>query len=125
MARFEFDEGVQLVVDRVPGTRNDKCTVHATNDAAAIKGLCWLTEEVAKGLSVNREGGEESVKFQGDVKLVLDRAGEDQEGVCKVEAESPAALIWGLCRLVEETASVTDMTPEEVVCRMAVVLFRK
>lgn len=55
MARFEFDEGVQLLVDRVPGTKNDRCTVSATTNTAAIKGLCWLTEEVAKELNMSKE----------------------------------------------------------------------
>lgn len=51
---FEFEEGVKLVVDRVPGTRNDTCTVQATSGTAAIKGLCWLTEEVAKELNMSK-----------------------------------------------------------------------
>lgn len=55
MARFEFEEGVQLVVDRVPGTKNDRCIVCATTSTAAIKGLCWLTEEVAKELGMSEE----------------------------------------------------------------------
>ena len=55
MARFEFDEGVQLMVDRVPGTKNDRCIVYATTSTAAIKGLCWLTEEVAKELGMSKE----------------------------------------------------------------------
>lgn len=55
MARFEFEEGVQLVVDRVPGTKNDRCIVCATTSTAAIKGLCWLTEEVAKELGMSVE----------------------------------------------------------------------
>ncbi len=55
MARFEFDEGVQLVVDRVIGTRDDRCTVCATSSTAAIKGLCWLTEEMAKELNMSKE----------------------------------------------------------------------
>lgn len=52
---FEFEEGVKLVVDRVPGTRNDTCTVHATSSTTAIKGLCWLTEEVATELGMTKE----------------------------------------------------------------------
>ena len=55
MARFEFDEGVQLLVDRVPGTKNDRCIVYATTNTAAIKGLCRLTEEVAKELNMSKE----------------------------------------------------------------------
>ena len=55
MARFEFEEGIQLVVDRVPGTKNDRCIVCATTSTAAIKGLCWLTEEVAKELGMSEE----------------------------------------------------------------------
>jgi len=52
---FEFEEGVKLVVDRVPGTKNDTCRVSATSSTAAIKGLCWLTEEVAKELGMSKE----------------------------------------------------------------------
>lgn len=56
MARFEFEEGVHLVVDRVPGTRSGECTVTATSSTAAIKGLCWLVEEVARELCLSKEG---------------------------------------------------------------------
>lgn len=52
---FEFEEGVKLVVDRVPGTGNDVCTVSATSSTAAIKGLCWLIGEVAKELGMAKE----------------------------------------------------------------------
>lgn len=55
MARFEFEEGVKLIVDRAPGTKNDSCEVHATSRTAAVKGLCWLTEEVAKELGMTKE----------------------------------------------------------------------
>lgn len=55
MARFEFEEGVKLIVDRAPGTKNDSCEVHATSSTAAIKGLCWLTEEVAKELGMSKK----------------------------------------------------------------------
>ena len=54
MARFEFEEGVKLIVDRAPGTKNDSCEVHATSSTAAIKGLCWMTEEVAKELGMSK-----------------------------------------------------------------------
>ena len=56
MARFDFEEGVKLIVDRAPGTKNDTCEVHATSRTAAIKGLCWLVEEVAKELEMTTEG---------------------------------------------------------------------
>ena len=52
---FEFEDGVKLIVDRVPGTNNDTCEVYATTSTAAIKGLCWLTEEVAKELGMSKE----------------------------------------------------------------------
>lgn len=55
MARFEFEEGVKMIVDRVPGTRNDECSVNATSSTAAIKGLCWLVEEVASELGMTKE----------------------------------------------------------------------
>lgn len=55
MARFEFDEGVQLMVDRVPGSEIDRCAIHATSSTAAIKGLCRLTEAVAKELGMSKE----------------------------------------------------------------------
>lgn len=55
MARFEFEETVKLTVDRVAGTNNDTCTVFASSNTAAIKGLCWLTEEVAKELGMSKE----------------------------------------------------------------------
>ena len=52
---FEFEEGVKLIVDRVPGTKNDTCEVHATSSTAAIKGLCWLTAEVANELGMSTQ----------------------------------------------------------------------
>lgn len=55
MPRFEFEEGVKLIVDRVPGTKNDACEVYATSSTAAIKGLCWLVEEVASELGMTKE----------------------------------------------------------------------
>lgn len=55
MARFEFEETVKLTVDRVAGTNNDTCSVFASSSTAAIKGLCWLTEEVAKELNMSAE----------------------------------------------------------------------
>lgn len=52
---FEFEEGVKLIVDRVPGTKNDTCEVHATSSVAAIKGLCWLVETMAAYLNMSVE----------------------------------------------------------------------
>ena len=54
MARFEFEETVKLAVDRVAGTENDTCSVFASSRTAAIKGLCWLTEEVAKEIGMSK-----------------------------------------------------------------------
>ena len=55
MARFEFEETAKLTVDRVAGTNNDTCSVFASSSTAAIKGLCWLTEEVARELNMSTE----------------------------------------------------------------------
>lgn len=52
---FEFEEGVKMIVDRAPGTKNGNCEVHATSSVAAIKGLCWLTKEVTKELHMTTE----------------------------------------------------------------------
>jgi hypothetical protein len=52
---FEFEEGVKLIVDRVPGTNNDACEVHATSTVAAIKGLCWLVENMATYMNMTVE----------------------------------------------------------------------
>lgn len=53
MPKFEFDETVKLAVDRVAGTRNDRCTVHASSKTAAMKGLYWLVETMAAELGMS------------------------------------------------------------------------
>ncbi len=55
MVKFEMDEGVQLRFDRVAGTGMSGYKVYATSSTAAIKGLCWLTEEMAKELGMSKE----------------------------------------------------------------------
>ena len=52
---FEFEEGVKLIVDRVPGTNNDTCKVEATSSVAAIKGLCWAVQKTAAYLNMSVE----------------------------------------------------------------------
>lgn len=55
MVRFERDEGVQLLVNREIGAEEESCSMIATSSTAAIKGLCWLTEEMAKELGMSKE----------------------------------------------------------------------
>ncbi len=55
MVKFEMDEGVQLCIDRVAGDKGERCSAKATSSTAAIKGLCWITEEVAKELGMSKE----------------------------------------------------------------------
>lgn len=71
---FEFEEGVKLVVDRAPGTRNDTCTVQATSSTAAIKGLCWLIEEMGAELGMTKG---EVLCRAAVVLLGPDRKGQD------------------------------------------------
>ena len=53
--KFELGEGVKLMVERVPGSEIDRCAIYATSSTAAIKGLCRLTEVVAKKLGMSKE----------------------------------------------------------------------
>ena len=55
IALFEFEDTVKMVVDRVAGTKNDKCTVFASSTEAAVKGLCWLAQETAAQMGVSVE----------------------------------------------------------------------
>lgn len=52
---FEFEDGVKLIVDRVPGTKNDTCTLEATSGVAAVKGLCWAVQKTASYLNMSVE----------------------------------------------------------------------
>lgn len=52
---FEFEDTVKMEVDRVAGTKNDKCTVFASSIEAAVKGLCWLTQETAAQMGVSAQ----------------------------------------------------------------------
>lgn len=45
---FEFEEGVKLYVDRVPGTNGADCGLQATTVDAAVKGICLLICKLAE-----------------------------------------------------------------------------
>lgn len=56
-------------------------------------------------------------------KLALDKKPGEERERCEVAATSATTALKGLCALVEETAARLGMTAEEIVCRMAVILF--
>lgn len=45
---FEFEEGVKLLVDRVPGTKGCDVQLQATTAVAALKGICLLICKLAE-----------------------------------------------------------------------------
>lgn len=53
-------------------------------------------------------------------KLIFDSSAES---ACYIEADSKSGIVEGLCALVQEASGLTAMSPQEVVCRMAVKLF--
>lgn len=52
---FEFEEGVKLLVDRVPGTKGFDLQMMATTTDAAVKGICLLICKVAELLNCSVE----------------------------------------------------------------------
>ncbi len=57
------------------------------------------------------------------VRLVLTKEPDTDKESCVVAAGSKAEVIKGLCRLVDETAREFCMSREEILCRLAVILF--
>ncbi len=65
----------------------------------------------------------EKFDFEDTVKMTVDRVAGTRNDTCRVFASSGGAAIKGLCRLVREVAKETGMSVQEVICRMAVVIF--
>lgn len=61
-------------------------------------------------------------EFEEGVKLTVDRAAGTRNDTCTVYASSKVAAIKGLCWLVEKLAEYLNMSVEEIICRLAVIL---
>jgi len=61
-------------------------------------------------------------EFEDTVKMTVDRVAGTNNDTCTVIASSSTAAIKGLCMLTAEVAKQLQMSKEEVLCRLAVVL---